>query len=540
MNLNVLYAATSAVNALTSFVLGLFIMLKNPRSKLNQLWWWMSLAIAVWATFLSISFGTSPYNYSLALFSIRVAEMAAIFIPLLYLHFIVVFLGRTDQQRLLRVCYAVSIILACFAFTPFYISGLRTKLGIVNYNDAGPLFWGFWALYLWEPLYAIRLMSRARRTIVGTRRAQITYVMAAGIVGFLVGATFFPLCFNIPIPPIGGHVVWLYCLFVAWAVFKHQLFDIHIVIRRSLVYSLLVTLLTVCYFGLVYAVERLCQVAFGYHSVWGSVMAFAVIALVFQPLKVGIQRLVDWLLFRAPHEEMVRRMERLEQQVHHAEKLEAVSILAAGMAHEIKNPLTSIKTFAAYLPEKGTDPAFQQKFQRIVTQEVDKIDQIVRRLLDFAKPAPPHLQPTHVSRALDETLEFLSSECLKKRIQIERSYDPDDTIQADPQQLRQVFLNLLLNSLEAMDGTGGRLSVTTATCNGQLTVAIQDTGPGIPNEHLTRVFDPFFTTKPHGTGLGLAIVHRIIAEHHGTIAFDSQLNHGTCCTLAFSLDGATG
>jgi signal transduction histidine kinase len=91
-----------------------------------------------------------------------------------------------------------------------------------------------------------------------------------------------------------------------------------------------------------------------------------------------------------------------------------------------------------------------------------------------------------------------------------------------------------------MDGHGGTLSVNTTKQDSRLVVTITDTGPGIPKEHLSHIFDPFFTTKPHGTGLGLSIVQRIITEHHGTITFDSQLHHGTCCTLAFPLDGATG
>jgi len=278
-------------------------------------------------------------------------------------------------------------------------------------------------------------------------------------------------------------------------------------------------------------------------------------ALVFQPLKVGIQRIVDRLFFHAPHEAVVRRLERLEQEVWHAEKLKAVSTLAAGMAHEIKNPLTSIKTFTSYLPQHGGDPAFQEKFQRIVTHEVDKIDQIVRRLLDFARPAVPQLGPVKVSQVLDETLELLSNEAVRRRVQIMRAYTPEDAIHADPQQLRQVFLNLFLNSLEAMtppparlpggpapdgaapplaeaagsgmNGRGGRLVVSTARQPDRLTVTIQDTGCGIPKEQASHLFEPFFTTKPTGSGLGLSVAHGIIKEHRGTITIDSQPGQGT-------------
>ncbi len=533
--LNHLYAASSGMNAITSLLLGLFIFFKNPRSKLSQLWCWMSLAIAVWAVCLSVGFSTGPKDPSVSLLFMRLADTAAIFIPLFYLHFIVQFLGRSDQRRILRVCYVSSILLACFGFTPLYLSGLKTRLGLVNYVDAGPLFWVFFGLYCCEPIHAIRLLWHARQGAAGLRKAHITYVMVSGIVGFIVGATFFPLCFGIPIQPIGGHVVWLYCIFVAWAVFRYQLFDIHVVIRRSLVYSILVTLLTVSYFGLVYAVERFFQRTLGYQSPQVSLLAFAFMALVFQPFKFGIQRLVDWFLFRAPHEELVKRLEKLEGETRQTEKLKAVATLAAGMAHEIKNPLASLKTFVDYLPSKGNDPVFQRKFQRLATQEVGKIDRIVHRLLDFAKPHPPRLYPVHVSQVIDETLELLSNECLRRHIIVERSYDVHDTIQADSQQLRQVFLNLLLNSVEAMDGCGGTLLIETKIEGERVKVIIEDSGPGIPQANLERLFEPFFTTKPSGTGLGLSITHSIIREHNGSITIESVYGRGARCVLFFPL-----
>lgn len=533
--LNQLYAATSGINSATSFLLGLFILVRNPRSKLSQLWCWMSLAIAIWAACLSVSFGVGPQNYSMALTFVRLADTVAIFIPLLYLHFIVEFLGRSDQLKILRTCYAFSIFLACFGFSPLYIPGLETKLGFINYNVAGPLFGVFVVLYCCEPMYAMSLLWQARQKAVGVRRTHMAYVMAAGMVGFVVGATFFPLCFGIPLQPIGGHLVWLYCLFVAWAVFKYQLFDIRVVIRRSLVYSILVTLLTVSYFGLIYAVERFFQRALGYQAPQISLAAFAFMALVFQPLKVGIQRLVDWLLYRAPREDLLRKLEKLEGEVRHTDKLKAVATLAAGMAHEIKNPLASLKVFADFLPSKGNDPVFRQKFQRIANQEIGKIDCIVHRLLDFAKPHPPQLRPMRVSQVIDETLELLNNECIRCHIAVERSYNFYDMIRADSQQLRQAFLNLLLNSVEAMTDHGGTLSIKTSIEGELVRVSIEDSGSGIPQIHLERIFEPFFTTKSTGTGLGLSIAHSIIQEHSGRIMIENANGHGVRCVLTFPL-----
>ena len=176
----------------------------------------------------------------------------------------------------------------------------------------------------------------------------------------------------------------------------------------------------------------------------------------------------------------------------------------------------------------------------VVTHEVDKIDQIVRRLLEFAKPAPPQLGTVKVSQLLDETLDLLTSEALRRQVEIRRDYGDTDVIQADSQQLKQVFLNLFLNSFEAMNGSGGTLLIETVKRDTSLLVSIRDTGHGVSKEQLTHIFDPFFTTKATGTGLGLSIVQSILTEHHATITFDSKLHQGTTCVLRFPLMIVTG
>ncbi len=348
----------------------------------------------------------------------------------------------------------------------------------------------------------------------------------------------FALKFGIQIPllnPFGLYLVPLHVICIVYAIVQFRLFDIHIAIRRSLVYSLLVTLLTVSYFGIIYVLERFFQITFGYKSVGLSLTAFALMALVFQPLKVGVQRIVDRLFFRTPYEELVKRMERLEQETQQTEKLKAVATLAAGMAHEIKNPLSSIKTFTEYLPQKYDDPDFREKFARIVSQEVGKINDLVQRLLEFAKPPQPQKQPVRISQLIDETVELLHDRLLSKHIEVARAYTQDDGLCVDPGQMRQVFLNILLNSIDAMDPQGC-ISIATVAEDGHVDVIIADTGPGIPKKDLARVFDPFYTTKPDGTGLGLSVVHSIVQEHGGRVVLDSDIGRGTTVRIQLPLN----
>jgi len=519
-----------SLTAITTFVLGLVVFLAEPKKRLNQIFGLYSLTLVWWSGFEP--FMISAHNPSTANFFAFMEWMGVVFIAPTFLHTVDIFTEKKGKvaKRILLLSYLLS---GCFLI--LHLMGLIVKppipVGYVRFftpvTKVGTLvpivFLLLVNLGLWK-------LGRAYVTTTGQHRTHLKYLFWGSLLGYVGGSPDWLLNFQRHLPvlnPFGIYAVPCYSIATTYAVLHHKLFDVKVVIRKSLVYSLLITTLTVGYFGLVYGIERLFQTTLGYHSLWLSLSAFALTALLFQPLKFGIQRIVDWLFFRAPHEEVVKRMERLEEEVRHADKLKAISTLAAGMAHEIKNPLTAIKTFAEFLPEKGNDPAFQEKFQRIVTKEVDKIDRIVRELLQFARPASPQLESVPVSQVLDETLEVLSHECLARRIGIMRAYTPDDRVHADPQQLRQVFLNLCLNSLEAMDGHGGQLTVSTSRNTSHVSVAITDTGCGIPKEQLAHIFDPFFTTKSSGTGLGLSVVHGIIKEHRGRLKIASELNQGT-------------
>ena len=217
------------------------------------------------------------------------------------------------------------------------------------------------------------------------------------------------------------------------------------------------------------------------------------------------------------------------------ERLVAAGQFAAGMAHEIKNPLSSIKTFAQFLPEKYDDPAFRERFFRIVQNEIDRINNLVEDLLDFAKPAPLELQPVQLSDTIGDIVLLLSDKCLKQKVEVRTRLDLNgSTIYADPQQLKQVLLNLCLNSLEAMP-RGGQLKVSSELSNRFVKLRIDDTGCGIVPENLAHVWDPFFTTKERGMGLGMAIVKSAVERHGGQISISSSPGKGTTVEIALPL-----
>jgi nitrogen-specific signal transduction histidine kinase len=239
----------------------------------------------------------------------------------------------------------------------------------------------------------------------------------------------------------------------------------------------------------------------------------------------------------------ITAIKRLELQIRRSDRLASLGTLSAGMAHEIKNPLVSIKTFAQLLPERYQDSDFRDTFSNLIGHEIDRIDSLVNQLLRFARPAKPVLRPMHVHEVLEKSLQLIGHRLYQKEIKLSRSWQADvDTIRADADQLEQVFLNFFLNAMDAMKH-GGTLSVATeihaatewvaaiSGTNGDshevLRVTVRDDGEGIRKEDIPHVFDPFFTTKDYGTGLGLSVVHGIIQEHGGQIEVESELRKGT-------------
>jgi two-component system sensor histidine kinase HydH len=284
---------------------------------------------------------------------------------------------------------------------------------------------------------------------------------------------------------------------------------------------------------MVLIMERWFQGFLGYRSVFATVLVAFLTALFFNPLREQLQALVDRALFNATPAELAAQREQLLSEVQKSEQIKAIGTLAAGLAHEIKNPLTSIRTFTDHLAREGADPAFREKFSRIVGPEIERINEIVQRLLDFAKPAPPVLRNVELSILLSETLELLNGEIIGRKIAVSRELAESWAL-GDPKQLKQVMLNILLNSIEAMNGDG-RLTVKSGTDVEHAWITIADNGSGVAPEHLVHLGQPFFSTKPKGTGLGLAIVQSIIQKHQGRVSVESKPGHGTTVELRLPL-----
>lgn len=231
-------------------------------------------------------------------------------------------------------------------------------------------------------------------------------------------------------------------------------------------------------------------------------------------------------------EETNRQLRRAEAEARRSERLAALGQLSAGLAHEIRNPLGVIKGSAEMLSQKvqGADPLATELAGNI-SSEVNRLNALVARFLDFARPSHLELESQRVPEIVDRALESVQAQFPNGRVRVERDYAADlPEILVDRQFCEQVFVNLILNAYQAMEGQSGtlRLSAALASSDGEegIAISVEDTGPGVPAELREQIFNPFFTSKKDGVGLGLSIVAKIVDDHRGWIRLETGTDRG--------------
>ncbi|HBZ8439732.1 TPA: two-component system sensor histidine kinase ZraS [Klebsiella aerogenes] len=236
-----------------------------------------------------------------------------------------------------------------------------------------------------------------------------------------------------------------------------------------------------------------------------------------------------------------RRYRRSRQQLQEAmarkEKLMALGHLAAGVAHEIRNPLSSIKGLAKYFAERTPPGGEAQELALVMAKEADRLNRVVSELLELVRPAHLNYQPVDINALIHHSLQLVSQDAQSRGIELQFTPRPELTsIKADPDRLNQVLLNLYLNAMQAI-GRDGVIHVSESEADRQrVKIVVKDSGKGMSDEELQAIFTPYFTTKADGTGLGLAVVQNIIEQHGGTIRAESQPGAGAIFTLWLPVD----
>ncbi len=218
---------------------------------------------------------------------------------------------------------------------------------------------------------------------------------------------------------------------------------------------------------------------------------------------------------------MLDSLKTSQERLVEAEKLSTLGSIAASVAHEIRNPLSSLRMTAQLLEKRAPD---EEKFReplRVIREEIDRLDLALEEVLSFARPREPESKPTDLAATVEAILQLLGRQLEHTHIEVELLRENLPKVHADEHQMKQVFVNLILNAMQAMPG-GGMLTISFDQSDQDLLIRFADTGGGIPEERREKVFEPFFTTREGGAGLGLALSRRIIEQHGGSIGLESS------------------
>jgi signal transduction histidine kinase len=238
-------------------------------------------------------------------------------------------------------------------------------------------------------------------------------------------------------------------------------------------------------------------------------------------------------------ERQTHELRRAHDLLGQADRLAALGMLAAGVAHEIRNPLVSVRTFIQLLPERLADEEFRTDFRELALGEIERICALINDLLAFSRPAPADREPTDLNELVEQITRLLDAEARKRDVTVSLHSEVDlPKVVVDEAQVKQVLMNVVLNALQAC-GSHGSVEIPTRSEGDRghpsCSVTVADSGAGIPPEHAEQIFDPFFTTKDAGSGLGLFIVRQIVTEHGGHITTAARPEGGTAFTIHFPL-----
>jgi two-component system nitrogen regulation sensor histidine kinase GlnL len=683
---------TSFLNFLAAILLAFAVGLRNRNNRLNLQFGIFAFFVALWAAaYLLWQITDDPER---ALFFTRVLMFPAYFVPITYLHFVTRLCNEHRLAWLMRFGYASACVFSALSFTPLMVQEVAPAMGMPLWPRAGEAFLYYLVWFGLLMLIALWQLQHHARHSSGARSSQLRTIFMGTVMGFAGAATNFPLWFDLPVPPIGNALVFLYLVMVAHAVSRYQLpLVTHdfayaaIYVAMGVTFSCLILLagvIVVPAMGIALTSEMmlngfLLSIVASLFFLWAvprmhrtadrvmaqtylrhrknkllqlKALGHRIVTLgteqeIFESTVQEIARVfnlqaaaaysrtefdrdyqlraahgwlecpaelpIDSVLTRMMHghvgpvlidgsemefsPEILADLERLrmklpleavfpiasddfvsgvlllgsrqsgeryteaelallestclqvavtlrarqlERRASQTEKLISLGTLAAGLAHELRNPLTSVQTFTALLKERLPDPEMIQEFGAIVERDVNRIASIVDNVAAFAESNKVVMTAVDLTDLLRTVSEIVHPELVRSGVTIEIPTGTVPPVRGNNSQLLQVFLNLTQNAIQALEGRkDGRIVFKLETRvidvpQPLLFVSVADNGPGIDPVVLPQVFEPFATTKAtgerrgkEGMGLGLAIVKRIVQHHHGDIDVDSVIGRGT-------------
>jgi signal transduction histidine kinase len=522
-SLKISFAYSCVATSLFSLTLGLFVWIKGFHKPVNRMWALTCLSISVWGLGLGMLVRAPDWNNAY-LWERWVQYPGAIMIPILFLHFVMLAFEMRSKP-VLWFGYGMAVILQIINAAGLLVS-IKSQPPFTYYTLALGPYWIFVANFFILVLYAHGLLLTKMFSPEARAKNQSRYIFMAMIIGFCGGGTsFFPV-FNIPVFPYGVYATPIYVFIVTYTIYKHQLMDINVAIRKTLLYSLISAALAAVFVGVITLLAHFLEVPNRPTSAYSSALAAIFITLLFNPLRTRTQRWVDRYFPR----------ERLDPGL--------LQEAAGGFAHEMKRPLSKISLPAemALLDlqrVKSGDvsweealPKVEEKLRYIMGQSIDAGYMIEAvRELSAASVAP--FIPVNAAEVVKTALRVEKDLLERRGVSVHLDLpDHRAMVSGRAKQLEIVFVNLIKNAVEAMSelsqGNPRELRIACAFSAGKCVLRIRDTGPGIKSEDQQNIFRPHYSTKgANGTGMGLYLSEQIILAHGGTIDVQSQPGQGT-------------
>ena len=417
-----MYAIPPFLTAAIFFLSGAFALYKDSKATASRSLAFLCATTFVWQFVIGMLLLTK--DDQTATLWVKIVYSWIIFIPIAFYHFMIHFGSNRIARILLVICYVSGFFFLVLLWTtPYYIDGFY-HYDWGYYPKAGPLhpLYLFIHIFLY-PIWGLYSLFKE----AGSKNKSLEMRHHARYVGFS-GLAYYPASvdfldnYGFGFYPFGFVFATISLLILSYAVVKHHLLNITIIIKKGLVYSIVVTGTTLFYLTSVFITEILFRGVFGYRSVIFSIIFACFVALLFQPFKNHVQRFVDSYFFKGTLETLAEENIKLQEEIRRTDQLRIAGTLASSLAHEIKNPLTSIKTFTKYLPERKNESGFIEKFQGVIENEIDRIEKLTKDILDFTKPKPPTFEKVDAHDILNKTLNLIGYELSLKKVRTLRHY----------------------------------------------------------------------------------------------------------------------
>ncbi|MFH1542816.1 MAG: ATP-binding protein [bacterium] len=531
-----LYSSSVLFTSIASLFLAIFVFFRGKDKTPNITLALFAISFSIWC--LGQFMGDILSQKALVLLWTRVGIAGAIFIPVFFMHFTFALIGEAaGKVKLIIAAYCLATVFLLLDFTPFFVADVAPVMSFRFYPQPGPVYLYFAVFVIAAFLYAFwRLLVNVWQAS-GARKNQLLYVLLAAVIGFSGGVTTFLPIWGINFPVLSHFTLPLYVLITIYAIVKHKLLDISVIVRQGLVYSTLTVFFAGFYVLAVLAANNFLASYTHINSLLTIILVVFVSVILFQPLRNKVQQIVDRIFFQGEfiYQQAIADLSsenlKLYRSLLQADKLASLGTISAGLAHEIKNPLAALKGMTQVLGDNIDDPEFIKDYQELVDRQINRLNGLVEKMLRIGQKQGLNVSQFDLNRTINEVAELLKVQLRKNNIQLRLELGQLPLVQGDEEQLSQVVMNLMLNAIQAMP-TGGAITIKSKVQSPtSLIIEVMDSGQGIPADQLDKIFDPFFTTKDEGTGMGLAVAYRIIKEHNGEIKVESQMKKGTVFSI---------